>query len=359
MTTDSNAAPIYFRCDGGREDGLGHLSRCLALADALAAPGGSAIVLTHSPDGVGADAVARRGHRSRLAPESAGRGADLQFVLDVIQGEQESGRRPILVVDSRCVDEDYVRACSELCFSVCLDDEQLRDLPCDVLINGHVWVSVDDYPARAGRTVLAGSRYNLVRQDYFREKADEGASPAGTQSGSLSVLITLGGEDPGNHTCWLVEQLADLLAAQATTIVVGPAHPDPESVQRAVARHLPSAEVVRDPPSMVPYITAAEVAITAGGTTCYELAAARVAQAAIAIEDHQERLVAALEERGCLVALGNHRDLSADAVREAIADLLGSADLRQAMHRSQAALFPASGVPAISEAVRAAYQQAG
>ena len=295
----------------------------------------------------------------RLAPESAGRDADLQFVLDAVQREQESGRRPILVVDSRRVDEGYVRACSELCFSVCLDDEALRDLPCDVLINGHVWVSADDYPARARRTVLAGSTYNLVRQDYFGKQADEDASPAGTQSGPLSILITLGGEDPGNHTSWLVEQLADLLTAHETTIVVGPAHPDPETVQLAVARHLPSAEVVRDPPSMVPYITAADVAITAGGTTCYELAAARVAQAAIAIEDHQERLVAALAERGCLVALGSHRDLSAGAVREAIAALLGSADLRHGMRRSQAALFPASGVPAISEAVRTAYQQAG
>lgn len=338
------AVPIYFRCDGGREDGLGHLSRCLALADWLAAEAGvKPVFLTHAPDGLGQGFIESRGHDCLLSPALAGGDEDLGFVLDELSRGAE---RPILVIDSRRIGPDYVSACRDRGAVACLDDESLRDLPCDLLINGHVWVSAESYPARAARRVLAGADYNLIPPSLFAAESQSAAT-----ADPLHVLITLGGEDPHNHTAWVVESCADLLIGLGTTIVIGPAHPTPATTKHMAQASLPRARVIESPPSLAPYIAEADLAITAGGITCYELAAARVPQLAIMVEEHQQPLVEALERHGCLLSLGSYADLPRDAARETLQRLIQSTEARSALSQAAAALFPSSGLSRVGEAI--------
>lgn len=352
MTRPAAAIPLYVRCDAGREDGLGHLSRCLSLADALhAANTAPATFVTHAPEDVGAAAITTRGHEYLAAADHAGSDEDLRFMTGLLHdARQRHGAKPLLVLDSRRIDSDYARHCGDHTVVACFDDEALRDLACDILINSNVWVSAESYPARNGRRVVAGPAYNLIREAFFdtpQRRADV--------SKPLRVLITLGGEDPQNHTRWIVETLSDLLRDHAVTIIVGPAHPDPASVRLAADRHLPEAEIVSDPAAMAPYLTAAEVAITAGGTTCYELAAARVAQAAIVIEDHQQALVDALATQGCLVPIGRYDKLDTAQARRSVARLLASPEERATMAAAAAALFPRSGLATVADAILETY----
>lgn len=339
---------LYFRCDAGREDGLGHLSRCLALAEASHRNDASpALFLTSDPEGKLGPMIEAQGHRVAAAPELAGGPVDLRFVGETLSRHQaEDAAAPVLVIDSRRIDAAYVEACRATAVTVCLDDEQYRDLPCDLLVNGNVWASAEDYPAHDGRRVLAGPAFNLIRADYFtaatsRERTTE----------RLRVLITFGGEDPQNHTAWTLETMAELLDGHEVTVIIGPAHPDPAAVERVAQAAVPQAGLVTAPPSLLPFIAETDLAITAGGTTCYELAAARVPQAAIAVEAHQKPLIQALSDRGCLTILGSFDDLEVGPARRVLEELLASAPARARLAEAAAEVLPRSGLPAIVDAI--------
>ena len=338
------APALLFRCDAGPIDGLGHLSRCLNLADALAADGGKdPLFVSYDPDGFAAERIAGRGYRCTRAEARAGETEERGTVLELLREAGGAGARPILVLDSKSAGPDYAADCRDAAFLVCLDDQELRDLPCDLLLNAHPWIEAGAYPASNGRTVLAGAAYNLVPAEAF-QAARRPSEP------SLSVLITLGGEDPANHTVWALRTFSDLLAPHAVTVVVGPAHPDPDSVHEAAAA-LPDCRIETAPASLLPLARAADVAVTAGGMTCYELAAARVAQAAIAVEDHQWPLVEALAARGCLTVLGAETAIPEAPARATLATLLDDPATRDAMAAAAAALLPRSGLRAVAAAI--------
>jgi spore coat polysaccharide biosynthesis predicted glycosyltransferase SpsG len=147
----------------------------------------------------------------------------------------------------------------------------------------------------------------------------------------------------------VLRHLGDLFAGRPVIVVVGPAHSDPDAVEVA-AKGVPDVEIHRAPRDLVVLAERSEIAISAGGTTCYELAAAGIAIAAIATEPHQHDLIAPLAKRGAVAALGG-ADLSVASARATVGDLLTRPDLRGALAKGARAIFPAPGAPRIADAL--------
>ena len=169
------------------------------------------------------------------------------------------------------------------------------------------------------------------------------------------ALITFGGEDPLNHSCWAIENLSPALEGIQISVVVGPAHPDPAAVVRAARTH--AIEVISAPPSLVTCVQSADLALSAGGGTCYELAAAGVPTLAIAIEPHQDALIDALARHGACVKLGAGFEIDVARAREAVRRLAGDAESRRAMRDAQVRLFPGPGAARAVQAIQAAFRK--
>jgi len=67
-------------------------------------------------------------------------------------------------------------------------------------------------------------------------------------------------------------------------------------------------------------IARADVAISAGGTTCYELAAARVPAAAVAVEPHQVLWIESLERAGTLLRLDRDGEMDVSVIDRLLGD---------------------------------------
>lgn len=318
-----------FRCDAGADHGLGHLSRCVAIADAVAAQGSMTRFYVHADDSMKAF-VGK--HDWRAVSSDTGVAGDLEFM----QRELEHMPDSVVVVDNKRVGKEYVAALRTLRSTAQIVDGDPRESAADIVINNHPGAEAFDGQER----FLLGPAYNTVRPGYFAaaKKADRKA-----------ILITLGGEDPGNHTAWILRNLGDLFANRPVIVVIGPAHSDPASVEQA-AKDVFGAETHRASRDLVALAERTEIAISAGGTTCYELAAAGIATAAIATEPHQQALIAPLAERGALLPLGD-ANLSAETARTVVGDLLSQPALRHRIADAGRALFPAPGAPRIAEAL--------
>jgi spore coat polysaccharide biosynthesis predicted glycosyltransferase SpsG len=323
-----NPLTVMFRCDAGADHGLGHLSRCVAIADAAAARGAATRFYVHADDALRSFAGAHEWH---AMPWDTGLAGDLEHM----QRELEHTPDSVVVVDNKRVGGDYVPALRTLRAVAQIVDGDPRESAADIVINNHPGAEAFAGPGR-----LLGPAYNTVRPGYFdaARKPDRNA-----------ILVTLGGEDPGDHATWVLRHLGDLFAGRPVIVVVGPAHPDPASVEQA-ARAVPGAEIFRAPRNLVPFAERSDIAISAGGTTCYELAAAGIATATIATEPHQRDLIGPLAERGAVLPLGD-ANLSAEAARMIVGGLLTKPDMRRRVADAARALFPAPGAPRIAEAL--------
>ena len=207
-----------------------------------------------------------------------------------------------------------------------------------------------DYANGAHRPLLlVGPQYNLVRDEFFSINRSQDRE-------RLRLLITLGGEDPLNHTAWIIRHTSHILQTMEVTVVIGPVHPDSRSVFAAVTECCPHASVLSDVSDMTEVFAETDLAITAGGTTCHELAAAAIPALAIVIEDHQWNLVRPLAAAGCLEILGDRQDINTAAVNERLQRLIGSREARAAFGAAGKRLFPTPGAKRVVKGIMEFYQ---
>lgn len=334
---------VLFRCDAGRADGLGHVMRSLVLADAFAQHGAIPIFVTAmGADFVGASRIMSRGYTVITSPARVGADADRDAISDL----WGCGGADLVIVDSKRADASYLAACRAKALLLLIDDDADGAKPVDILVNNQIDADASHYcDSVTGRSHLLGPSYNLVDPGYFPlQRPAEGQIQR--------VLITFGGEDPGNHTRWAMETLVAAHPELIVDVALGPAHPDPESV-RAAAKRLANAKLVEEPASLRPLAARADLAVTAGGTTLFELAAARVPALVVTIEDHQRRLVKPFAAAGACVLLGDHRMLDDNSAQTIFTRAIDDAELRARMQRAQAVLLPAPGAERIVDAIGA------
>jgi spore coat polysaccharide biosynthesis predicted glycosyltransferase SpsG len=331
---------FLLRCDAGAEHGLGHLSRALVVARAIAAAGlRRPEFLVAAPDAILAR-VRAEGFEISPAPGSVGSPAGRAWLAQRIESLP---RDSVLTFDSKQVDAAIVEACNPHLAVACFGDEVALDLPSRLIVNNHPWANAAEYGVRPNRRLLLGPRYNTIDPAYFEQPAP----------GRRGVLISLGGEDPGNHTAWLAECLADRLRGIPVRIVIGPAHPAPDAARDACARHIPHAHVDVAPATLVTHARACHIALSAGGTSCYEFAAAGMAIGAVAVEPHQERLVAALAKLDVAVRIAGPADRDPGPARRFIdAMLAGNGDAARQGEWARK-LFAGPGAPLVAEALAA------
>ena len=99
---------------------------------------------------------------------------------------------------------------------------------------------------------------------------------------------------------WLDEIPGDF----AVTAVVGPVSGFADEAQQAAASSRRSVSLVHSPASLRDLMLAADIAISAGGQTLYELAATGTPTLAIQVADNQAGNIQPLSEKGAIRRLG-------------------------------------------------------
>ncbi len=274
---------IALHVDGGHGVGLGHAMRGIGLARSLKAMGREVVFLVEpSLEGV----LSEQGMSVRVGPASP----------ESLWLEAEQAGARALVADSYRLDPCTLaaRRPSGMVLA-CFDDKADRELPVDLVINGAPGAIKLAYRTGATTRLLLGPDYQIVRPDFLVPPArDYKQLPA-------NVLVTLGGDDLLGIADRLLEALQDWAAHQAPDFVidfiVGP------FFQRVPAAG-PNVQLHRHPPDMPRRIRTADLAITAGGQTLYELACSGVPTVALCVGEDQLVNLASLEERGSLISVG-------------------------------------------------------
>ena len=339
---------LLLRTDASESIGTGHVMRCLALAQAWKQSGGSAtFAMSACPpslcnrlrdEGMEILSIAAR----RASADDAREAARLAIELDA----------KWVVLDGYEFDADYQRTLREspLCALVVDDEGRAPRFDANVLLNHNAYATPQLYANNAPHARLAlGGRYALLRSEFdpwrlWRREIPEHAR---------RILVTTGGSDPHNAAGKILDGL-ELLSSREMelTLVIGPACAHSEELELAAAAL--SARVVHDVRHMPELMAWAHVAITAAGSTCWEMAFMGLPALTLVIADNQEKIARCLSERGAALSLGRAENLEPRAVAEALARLLDDPLERTTLSRAGRRLIDGRGAARVVELMREA-----
>jgi UDP-2,4-diacetamido-2,4,6-trideoxy-beta-L-altropyranose hydrolase len=277
---------IMFRVSADARVGLGHLRRCLSLAQALRPHATCKFLLA------GDEAAQRYLQQFSFETELASIADEHEATLTYCTREDIN----LIVADSYALTasnlQQFTSAGAKV---VVVDDVADRELLVDVVINGSVGAERLGYRVAATTEMLLGPRYAILRPEFAEP-------PTRVIRESIeNVLITVGGSDPHQLSPRLVAWTRAALGDVALNVVVGPLFSADVIAQLktlGVALHY-------DPPAMRDLMLQADVALCSGGQTTYELAATGVPALGIMTAENQRVNLTGFSQQGALHWLGD------------------------------------------------------
>lgn len=212
------------------------------------------------------------------------------------------------------------------------DNGENGEYEADVILNQNIHADPSMYARRndAARLLL-GTRFALIREEFLRLRDVPREMPAVARK----VLVTMGGADPDNVTAKVIAALAG--QDVDVVVVVGSSNPNLDALRAGLAdlrRPTSAVRLVVNATNMPELMAWADLAITAGGSTCWEMCLAGLPMAAIVIAANQRLLVRALGAAGVALDAGDAAALDAGALAARIAELLPDAAGRGARSRA-------------------------
>ncbi len=263
---------VVFRCDSTRQQGLGHVFRAVAVADAAVAAGHTVEFLSRIESEVGRSLLAD--HAFELTEPASLEARDV--------AEWAAERRADIVHVDTYEDQGSLRdELSDLGILLSnVEDAHWGRRPADVVVDPSAGAEFAYRPWDGSYRLLRGVSTIPLRSEILADlpvvpqRQDAGELPG--EGDPLRVLIVMGGTDPKNMASVVAQWWADAGIPSETTVVT--ARED---------LSLPGVKAVRPGPGLARSFPHMDLMISGSGTTMWELAALGVPMALVQLVDNQ------------------------------------------------------------------------
>ncbi len=350
-------APLLLRADTDLELGVGHVLRLLALGSAWHARGGRVLFLGN----IASPALQQQIRESGAEFVPVGRRHphpdDLAITLrHVAQLCDEAGACDTVwtAVDGRHFDTDYQAAIRAFGSRLLVADDlaEAEHYDADLVMNQRPGFDERQYSGCVGRdtTLLLGARYALLRPQFTRYR------PLRTEVPEIArrVLIAFGSSDSLDLTSKAlaaVERLGSL--GLHARVLVGPANRNTASLRSRARRSGGRIELLFDTPNWAGEMASAEVAITAAGGTCWELACTQTPALVTATAPDHVPIARGMAQAGAMVDLGPGRLLTTDRIATSLQSLCRDPEARARQIETARTLVDGAGAARVAAVMRA------
>ncbi|MHC5936951.1 UDP-2,4-diacetamido-2,4,6-trideoxy-beta-L-altropyranose hydrolase [Nostoc sp.] len=332
---------LFIRVDASTQIGTGHVMRCLALAQAWQDAGGQVIFVmaTEVPD-----------LKTRLKAEGM---EVIHLPLPVQIGSAEDAEATAklarqlnaswVVVDGYHFGVKYQEIIKEFELKLLFIDDygHAKQYHADIVLNQNIHAYEGLYINRQSYTqLLLGTSYSLLRREFWQWRGWQRSLPLIAKK----LLVTLGGADPDNVTLKVIQGLQQVeVDGLEAVVVVGASNPHYEQLRSASQNLQFPIRLERNVMNMPDLMAWADVAVTAGGSTCWELAFMGLPSLVIILAENQQASTEKLEAMGVVVNLGWHENISTVEIASGIAQLFITAGRREKMTRCSQELVDGKG----------------
>lgn len=330
---------ILIRVDASTQIGTGHVMRCLALAQAWQDTQGQPIFVM---------ATSVPALEERLTSEG------MEVVhLTVEPGSLDDAEKTAalahqfeahwVVVDGYHFKGEYQQILKQSKLRVLFLDDygHTEHYYADVVLNQNISAEEEWYQNREPYTqLLLGTRYALLRQEFRQWQGWQRTIPPVAKK----VLVTLGGADPDNVTLKVIQalQLVEVAELEAV-VIVGGSNPHYETLEIAVQDSRVPIRLERNVTNMPELMAWADVAISAGGSTCWELAFMGLPSILLILAENQRAIAPELDRQGVIINLSWHQDVAIEQIGLALQELIADRRKRETMSKKGRELVDGNG----------------
>ena len=317
---------------GSKNIGMGHVMRCVSLANAFRNKEWQ--VTFFSKYALGREYIEKQ--QFALLPvlveqekENSdfeyGNNLELEQELSVLKSVIKEQKWDIILVDSYNVSNAYF---GELCqYTKCLvylDDIAAFAYDVDVVLNYNFSAFSMGYEKLLKKQrVLLGVKYCPLREEFLQMEQHV------TKKKVEDVLITTGAADPKNMAGKFMVLCEKYLSQCRLHVVVGKAFLCKQELYKLRDKYS-NIVLYENPKNMSDIMRKCDVAITAGGSTMYELAACGIPMVSFIYAENQRPSVELLEQEGYAVNLGEYASVE-DNFWKKSRKVFEQADLREEM----------------------------
>ena len=299
-----------FRFDASPMIGGGHAMPSGALAGALAAEGWRTVCATReeTTDTV-PGVLGQYDDVLRLGTNGAG---EIDEIASRIAHSCEA-----VVLDHYGRDREFDRACRNFasCVTV-IEDRPAVPHDCDILVNSSMEAD-GKLHGEARSDTLYGPRYALLRPGFSEERVRSGQN---REHGSL--LLLCGYTDQPNLTELLFDALDGASGVQTVHVVLGAANVHRERVHRRLRRAAVPSHLHVDPSPIMDLMSRASFAVTAAGSTCWELACLGIPMITVVAAPNQIPVARTLQIAGASASAGEVGAALDVRLRETVIELM-------------------------------------
>ena len=316
-----------FRCDATESTGLGHLSRCLALAEAARQRGISSSFLGEY-DAFAARFLNDSGFSALpFRPEDGPRNDVRQTILAA-----QSVHSCTVVADSYGITNEWLGDVQREMPLIFLDDFcQLESYPCAGMLNFTVEAPALEYPGIDRARCALGPAFFPARQALVRLRQ------AGTCNATGPVerlLVAIGGVDRTGLAAQAVEAVEELFPGLSVRAIWSRPESMPSACHGAVA-WIPRGE------ELATHLAWCDACLSGGGLIKYECAYLGVPAGVLSQTEEQQRETGRFCEAGLACDLGFHPKL--EDLKTSVAKFLGDSLGRHAISERALSVFPPEG----------------
>ena len=298
---------VLFRVDSSYEIGIGHLMRCLVLAESLKKNGSKVEFICRSHEGnsiakiISSDfkvyemSVPNNQELEGNSKYSHWLGVeqekDANDCIDIIKLEKVNW----VVVDHYGIGEQWHKKIKRHCEKLMvIDDLADRNLDCNLLLNQNLGIDKKIYDKKVPTdcVLLLGTKFALLRTE-FSDFRHEAIAKRKTTRSVNNVIVSIGGNDVDNLTHRILENIPN---NYNVTAVLGKNSPHNKMLQKYIKGK--NIKMVVDANNMAELMLNSDVAIGGGGSTSWERCCLSLPSLVFLIDENQKTIVQQLEKLG-------------------------------------------------------------
>jgi UDP-2,4-diacetamido-2,4,6-trideoxy-beta-L-altropyranose hydrolase len=347
---------LLIRADASTAIGSGHIMRCLALAQAWQERGGYVTFLSHCQNEALLQRIIKEGFEFVFVERSHPDPDDLKQVLERLQNFRNGSGISWFVLDGYHFDSDYQKSIREAGRRLVVIDDynHLHNYHADILLNQNIGAELIPYTCGLKTVKLFGPKYALLRTEFLTWKnriQKQSENPR-------RVIVTLGGADPDNITLKVLRALLEMrLKGFGVDVILGPANPNIKKLEseiqcaRKASVSLANSIKLHYSINMPEIMAMTDVAISAGGSTCWELCFFGKPFLVLIAAENQRGIARGLDQVGSAICIGWHQDVTVNQIKTNLESLLNDTQGRLELSKKGRKIIDGQGRYRVLDAV--------
>ena len=332
---------VLFRVDANKQIGTGPFYRCLYIARMLKAKGAISVFFMADADKTIFEILKTEGLGLVDVPNDQKFTARFLYEYSLISNVKKS----LLVVD--CPYPDFYRQSFQEAISrragrvMMITFRNESRFKADIVHNQNLFALTEKYSAEPHTHLLLGPEYIILDERYLTLRHNN----RDARNKVETFFVFFGGVDGSGLTLKVLRALTMLEERPGKIITVVGALYSMERELRTLLHHHPELPVeLHVNTSNMPLLMAeADLAITSGGMSIWELACLGIPDIIISTSEREKVHTPLLDQRGTCLYVGHYDEVSEKQITDSVEKLAGDRQQREAMSKAAMNVVDGSG----------------